>query len=427
MTTVALASAQFTRLSLGDRILLSACFVMVQALFWSLWMTGLSVFLILITCCIDWDRFRIRHDLMRQIKSVYTDPTYLSLSLIWWSVLLHPIWTGSYQDLEKDLLLKLPYLVLPFAFGVFPRLSDAWIYWFVKGLHFIVVGFCLGILVVYLADTNYALKNLESGKSIRMPGSHIRTSLILSLSILWSIILLWKHRNRMPRKTTLLMGTTTFLLFIFLHILAVKSGLLTTYLGLGAFILWGIFTPGYRGWGWLTILMILIIPVVSYHAIPSFKTKVDYTMYDWEHINQMEIQTLSDVERWTSIRVGWQQFKKSPWTGVGYAQLGEAMRETYSSATQIEHYDKKPHNQWLYTLTAIGILGALLVFPGLLLPYIMGLPTQQPLLSVMGIVFIASSFVESTIETSYGMNFHLLFTLIALNHYHKKEPKSEGY
>ena len=417
MTRTAYSDILFTRISVSERVLLAMCLLMVQALFWSLWLTGLSVLLILIASCINWSTLRLREDLLIRFKQVYWNPVYLSLSLIWWVVLLHPIWTGSLDQIDRDLLLKLPYLALPIAFGVMPSLSHAWIFWFIKGMQVIVLSFCVIILVGYFANVDYALGNLESGKSIQMPGSHIRTSLLISLCILWSIIILWKYRYILPKANIVFGCISVLFLFVVIHVFAVKSGLVTTYLGIGAFILWSLWVPEYRKWSLISMFFVILIPIVSYHFIPSFQKKIEYTLYDWEHLGQMEIQTLSDVERWNSIEVGWYLFKEKPITGVGYAQLGESMKAAYQSITKIDHYDKKPHNQWLYTLTAIGIVGALFVFPGLLFPYFLACPSQQPLLSMMGLVFLSSTMVESTIETSYGMNFHLLFTLIAYNYY----------
>jgi len=127
---------------------------------------------------------------------------------------------------------RLPFLVLPWTFANLPTLSERqWktvlylLVWFMAGL-------CVAIGVNFLWHFDAIIEGLGRGNPVPVPRSHVRFSLILATTILsggwlWQQgFWLWRSWERK------ILAFGVVFLFVFIHILSVRSGLFSLYAAL---------------------------------------------------------------------------------------------------------------------------------------------------------------------------------------------------
>jgi len=406
-------------------IILGLALVLASSLFWSTWLIGLSVFLLMASACWNWMEWKADTSVPGRLKNIFSAPSYVLLILVWVAYLIsgiiHQDWAASVALLQ----LKLPYLLLPIAFFLVRPLPEIWTRYFTFSFIAVATLFCLGVFINFLTDPAFYRDQMSYGKALPTPGSHIRFSLLVSMSILWGLATLIQSSEPISSKWRSFMIISIILQFAFLHFFAVKSGLLTTYLGLGHLLLWIFYNKKGTALVYITSAVVAFLPILTYLTIPTFHQKIHYVIHDWHQIGIQSEGVYSDAERWRSIEIGWEVFKSNPIAGTGAEQLVEVIKGSYQERGLSETVVKKPHNQFVYSLAQIGLAGGIFVIVGLILPFFLTGWRENLNLILTAVVFLTSCMVESTIETSAGMTMHLLFILIALakereHHSHSK-------
>lgn len=345
-------------------------------------------------------------------RRLFRQPAYAMLSLL----LLVPALSGWWSDdqaywLERTRV-RLPFLVLPWAFANLPRLTQRQYCLVLYLLVWTMVVLCAGVGINFLLHQSEIMQAMYHGRSIPVPRHHIRFSLILATAIvaggwLWSQRFFWRYAWE---RTAL--GMATVFLFGFLHFLSVRSGLAALYTAL-------FFTLGYFVWRtrrWRLALgllaFLLVIPWVAVNTLPSLKQKVSYMAYDWGRYLKGEGDTYSDAERWISLKTGWQIWKQHPWVGIGAGDLpAETSRIVKENYPAYEHTPKLPHNQFLYILAGTGLIGLALSLTAFLIPVFAGPHRFHYLFAVFQILVFTSFLVEYTLETAMGVAWYLFYTL----------------
>ena len=122
--------------------------------------------------------------------------------------------------------IKLPFLFLPFAFSAIKGIDKETIK---KVLYIFIVVTISGVIWSVshsLLDINQYVENYSKGQILPTPIHHIRFSIMLSLSVAMGLYLLMQ-KLRLKEKYFIL-GSIVFL-SIYIHILAVRSGIMTLY------------------------------------------------------------------------------------------------------------------------------------------------------------------------------------------------------
>jgi O-antigen ligase len=198
------------------------------------------------------------------------------LSFFFVPVFYSGLYSANIEPWLNWVRIKLPYLVLPLAFAGLTQLTK-------KHITIILYSFLvmmLTSLIVVLA--NYALhfeavtNSMLLGNAIAMPFSHIRYTLMLAFSFFLALYLSEEKERQLNHW---LIASAVFL-FIALHILAVRSGLLALYVGLLVYLIrWIILSKKY-GLGFLFVATIAALPVLAYWLVPSFQNKIAHSIYD---------------------------------------------------------------------------------------------------------------------------------------------------
>jgi O-antigen ligase len=315
----------------------------------------------------------------------------------------------------RDVVLQLPFLLLPLAFWILPALPARKL----QNLWLLFIG-C--VLLAALISTGYYILHFEQvnesylhSKIMPTEPDHIRFSLMVTLAVGAGAVLLYKGDNP-PILRKVLLGVTA-LLALFQHMLAVRSGLVTLYAVGGVSLLWLVFSAQqFRRASLAGIL--LLLPLVSYQCFPTFRNKFANTQEDLGKIdNTGAANNYSLVARVYSYKAAWEIIKQHPLVGVGKADMPQEMaqqfRRNYPSIAESSYL--LPHNQFIYDLVAYGFLGTLLFTVCFYLPGFWAWPRFAPLLAMQYTIVTLSFLVEYTLETQIGLTYSLFFLLLALN------------
>jgi O-antigen ligase len=357
-------------------------------------------------------------------RSFYSDKILLTL----WFVFIIYLVSGlnSTEDpafLLERLRLKLPFLALPVGFAVFrknfaPRIFYLLIYFF------LLLVTITALLLTFQYILHYEkINNLYvEGRVMKTPFNHVRYSLMVSFAIFTGYyLLLKKFTFRYEWEKSLIAGCSVFLIF-FLHLLAVRSGIVGFYLCLVYLIFNFIFRHRQLKTALVLSATIILLPVLMYALLPPVKAKVNYMKYDLAQLLLFNNASgLSDGGRIISIEKGMELFREHFWTGVGVGDLEQEMKLKLDAAPEHPRDELLPHNQFLFVGASAGIFGLLMFCFAIFLPLFNRKNINNVLFVCFYIIILSSFFTEATIEEQMGTAFYLLFFLL-LYKYIQSEP-----
>jgi O-antigen ligase len=346
------------------------------------------------------------------IARFYAQKAYFALSLLFFLVILSGLWSENTQYCLERIRVRIPFLVLPFAFANLVDLSKKQLQSVLYFLTLLLFFTCIFLGIRFFINYETYMELLRQGQSIPVPRNHIRFNLILATGI---VILGWLRSQDFYLKYTFERIVQWIMLvfsFGFIHILAVRSGLVALYLAILFSLIWFVFVS--RRWvvGLLAFGVIALTPYVAMQNVPSFKRKIDYMRWDFGQYKEAKGSGYSDSQRIISLQAGWQLFKENPILGVGTGDLHAEMdKQVKNSFPEYTEAVKLPHNQFVYFLTATGLLGFLVSLFAIYRPLFARVYRSFYLFAVFQWMVFASFLVEYTLETSIGAVYFLFFQL----------------
>jgi O-antigen ligase len=336
--------------------------------------------------------------LVHAITILYTDPVYYPQ---WW----------------EGLVLKLPFLLLPPALallGPWPARRLILLYYFFLHLVFLAGLYSLGQYFFHYREINLSYNRAGVIPTLV---HHVRFSLMVAFAVCIGIRLLWlRFYWRHPLEQTWIAALTLFL-FVFLHLLAVRSGLIAFYSVAGAGLLYAFFIKRKLKAGLAGVVFLLSVSVLSFLLLPTVKEKINYTLYDLaQRHDETKANTYSITGRLYSYRVGFSVWQQSPLVGWGMGDIHPAIGQTYHrlfpgirpGAYLI------PHNQLLYYLGLLGAAGLLFFLAAFYYPLVAFFRKADVLLPVHYLIITVSFLFEATLETQVGLLYALLFILLPM-------------
>lgn len=353
---------------------------------------------------------------------------YLSFLLVYAvhatsGLLTNTVNMGQYK---RDIILQLPFLALPLGFWLLPPLPT----------HYLRKLWLLLLIVTIVSATistgNYLLHMQQinelylQSKVMPTEPDHIRFSLIITLAIAAAAFLLDGPGLRAKARTWLFAAIIG--LALYQHLLAVRSGLVTLYALEGLGVLWLIFRRQQYGKALGLGLVLVLLPLFSYVAFPTFRNKSANTREDVGRVNQTaSANNYSLVGRVYSYRVALKVIEDNPWFGVGKADMEQELAMHYKREfpnIQPESYIL-PHNQYLYLTVAFGGVGLLLFIISFYYAGLASWPRYAPLLFIQYLIVTISFLVEYTLETQIGIAFSLFFLLLAMEGSKEEMPDAD--
>lgn len=358
----------------------------------------------------------LRDALRQNLTTCWAYRAWAMVSIPFLLVLVSSLWSEDVDYTLERLRIKLPFLVLPFAFASMPALRKREIFTILYFLLVMMTVISIYVLINFLVNFHAVMESLGKGGHLPTPSNHIRFSLTLALTIIGGLAL-WveKFHIRYPAERYFIGGLTLFL-FGFIHILSVRSGVLALYLALLVLSVHYIFTQKKYLAGIAGVLALSALPLIAYQTIPSFKLKVDYARWDYLQFRQGIGGDYPDSERFTSVQVGLKIGNSHPVVGVGAGDLRHEVEKEYQTTLSGRYNLRMPHNQLVTIYAGTGLIGLLLFLVGFFFPLFYRRNYRQPLFLALHAIIFMSFLVENTIENNFGVSLFLFFLLIGLNY-----------
>ncbi len=411
-----------TRNTLGELSrsdwIFAICLIYCGALLSAKYLLSLCTFALLLITLFDLRvrpfRVGFNPDLKNLGGRIRERPDLFAISIVFFLYLLFSLHEFELNAFLDQLRRKLSFLIWPFVFLMvrpFSRRRYLMIYYF---LMVNVVVSAIMVLWIYYTNTYLFDRVLGYGLALPTPMFHIRYSMLVSLAILGGIVMFREGffiRWKWERYAVAALAAG---LFVYQHILAVRTGLVLTYLGI--FILVAVHVI--RSWSVPAVLAILagtfLLPVFAYHTFPTFKRKVDYTVFDLKKYQSGEGAGYSVADRLRSLQTGLDIVSETPVFGLGFPNVKGRVIDYYKTSFNTEAYFT-PNNQYISVYSGSGVVGLTIFVFALLFPLFYGQNAQDPLFLVIYTVFLASMFVESTLGNYFGSTMYLLFSVFGLS------------
>ncbi len=393
----------------SQHIFIVACLFIMIGLLYSRFMISMGMIFFLIAGL--WNG-----DLKQKLTGFLSNKYYLSITGIFIICLISGLWSANIDYFLERLRIKLPLFFLPFAFYAIPKIDKKIMK--MISLSFILLMFssALWSIASFLFDLEHFIEIYKKGQIIPTPIHHIRYSIMMSLAFLFSIHLLIQKSETIIKYEKQILSFITAFLFIYLHLLAVRSGLLTLYVIVLSSIIYFLMKKGTKKIG-LSILSVLILSsVLSIQYVPTIKNKIGYMKYSLELFSKNDnIRELSDSRRLGSIYAGIHLIKENPVGGVG---LGDIMDETNAylelNYPELINLELLPHNQYIHSAATMGIFGSILFILFTIIPLFYLRNSDRFFLITSQLVFFASFLVEHTLESQIGVAIYIFILLFAM-------------
>ncbi len=359
---------------------------------------------------------RLRSTLRQNWQRFLSYKPWPAITLFFFIVLVSALWSSDLPYTLERLRIKLPFLVLPFAFAGMPPLNRKEV---LTILYFVVVMmFCLSVYVFidFLVNYDACMDLLGKGGHLPTPSNHIRFSLTLALSILAGIVLFFEKFHLRKKAEYRVLGFMTLFMFGFIHLLSVRSGIVAMYLGLFVLVLHRVLTKKKYLLGLAGTLALAALPFVAYKTIPTFRLKVDYARWDYRQFKQGIGAGYPDSERLTSMQAGLDIFKAHPLLGVGAGDLKTHMYRYYQQKLEGKYNFRMPHNQLITVMAGAGLAGLAAFLLAFFTPLFFRRNYTQPMFMAFHAVIFMSFLMENTLENNFGVSLYLFFLLIGLSY-----------
>ncbi len=336
--------------------------------------------------------------------------TFLKTPLLWVSSLLFfiPLVTGLWSEDRAQWLeiirIKLPLFALPFAFASPRGLSKR--QWVVLALVavFLVVVATVVSTIGYLMEFRTVHESYLEGKSLQtaFANDRVRFSWLVCITAFgtgWAgISFLSKQRS-----LAILLLIISCWLTVYLHILAVRTGLFSFYLLL--FLVCVFLVRNYKRSGWMVLSLLVLLPIAAWFTLPSFQNRVKYLSHELEFAkNRSYLPGSTDPVRVISIQAGIELFRSHPILGVGFGDIESSVEKWYvENYPTIRREDMiLPSSEFVLYAAGAGFPGLLIIVTVVLTPFFTKLREQRAWL-LLNIAVILLFLFDIGIEVQFGV------------------------
>lgn len=366
---------------------------------------------------------RFKKNITQRFLLFLQNKNYLVITLIFWISFISVLNSDNLEKWWFFTSMKIPFLVLPFFVFNLPKWNQKHFYQLI--LVFILVvfssSFALFSEIIKQPQTWQAI--ILKGQSIPTPIDHIKYSLFLSFSLITGLIILLQRKNLIFRGEKIILGIILAYLFVFLHLLAVRSGIVILYVNLAVYLLTILIRKKQYIQSIAVIAVLAAIPVIAYFSLPTFRAKVQYTVRDFKMSQQNKEMDYSDGERLRSYKIGMDIFETSPVTGVGVGDIFSEFATRYQAKYFTENPTNLPHNQFMTVAVSTGVIGLIFFCISFFFPFAWRNAWQDPLLMALFVLMLLSFLVENTLERQYSVSFYLVFLLLGMKQFFEGQGK----
>lgn len=357
----------------------------------------------------------LQNDLKERWNVFMQHKVLIGISCLFLFPLLSGLWSEDKREWLNALLTKLPLLLLPFALVIQKGFERKQLVIFSLLWIVLLLGGTVWSMLQYLQQKDEFDLLYRFSKTIPTLASndHIRFSMAIIIAmLLWLKLEEWKAVSSSALLWSIRAVMAWFVLF--LHILGAKTGLLGLYLIVVPVTLWQMYASGKRQLAIVSLFLALLLPVLAYQLLPTFKMRVHYALYDRENrIAGNASGNFSDGNRMLSIRSGWYVFQQNWLTGVGYGDIKKETNQWYNEYAPAVPASERflPLNQWMTSGSGAGIAAMLLFSIVIVLPFFSA-QWKRNKQAIAFILFMNIVFLyECTIDDQFGVYLYSFFIL----------------
>lgn len=358
----------------------------------------------------------IHNNLVPQIKIFFGSPFLWSMSLLFLLPLVSGLWSENISQWFEVLRIKLPLLLLPFSFAGIRdfRSSD----WEKIAFAFILLAFsgiCWSVWL-YLQDLKSIHEGYLQAHTIDTPlgNDHVRFSLFIAIAILTTAFLLIKFRRSFSKPFSILLIFGLAVFVVYLHLLAVRTGLLCFYFGSLVCII-ALLLKRKDKWKYvLALLGIVLLPFLFYFTLPTLKNRISYLKYDLGLVQKnIYLHGSNDGNRVISLKAGWELLNQKPFTGVGFGDVkDEADRYYVMYDPQRSPTDMiLPSSEWIMYGAGVGLPGFILFTFCMLIPFFLQRLRSNIAWSLLNSFMAISYLFDIGLEVQFGVFIHAFVLL----------------
>lgn len=359
----------------------------------------------------------LNRNFFQDLKAFLKRKDLLVISGVFLLYALSGIVSEDQQEFMTRLRVKIPYAFLPLTFITLPFIEK-------KYLNAVLALFVLftfsGMaypLYSYLSDPELYSQVYRQGHVLPTPINHIRFSILLAIVHFVALWVANYWRVEQQRFLSFCFLLISILIFIFMHVLAVRSGLLGLYIAWFALLMF-LFRKKWK-YQLLAIALMFASGFIALKLSPTLDAKWNYMKYDLEGmIAKKEHTGFSDSGRIISILAGLEAGSKHILFGHGIGDVKEAMIEVYEEKYPyiLETRTLKPHNQFVYVFVGMGLIGLIYMLVAIFLPIVSNKHYRMLLFSLIQLIFLSSFMTEAPLEEQIGVATYLFFTLFFIQY-----------
>ncbi|MFI5222212.1 MAG: O-antigen ligase family protein [Bacteroidia bacterium] len=345
-------------------------------------------------------------------KTFWNDKALFVFSFICIYLLAGFINSDHHSYILQRIQIKLPFLFLALCAAVikFSR----------KNYHRLLFIFLLSCTLValyvfihyliYFIQINHAYLN---AKVMPTPMNHIRFSILAALAVYTSYYLVKNKAELFRYDKTVIVSLGIFLLF-FVHVYSVRSGILALYgITFTELVLLGI-RKSYRQ---AAIILVFIFGagMSTYFLSPTIKNKIVNTRQDIGIYQNNGVANYSSIAtRFISYQNSIILWKENILLGCGLGDLEIKNNALFKSRNPEITTPIIPHNEFLYYLASMGIMGVASFVFCFFFPLFYRKNFKNDFLLMAYVMVLLSCLTEPMIETQLGVACTVIFIILPL-------------
>ena len=324
--------------------------------------------------------------------------------------LVSAAWIDDWDFLRTRVQLSAQALGIPLAFYLLDGTLGSH-----RGRLWLAFGAFAAVLAVGLSA--YTLVNLEAmvaalGQSRSVPTAvgHVRTGMILAVG---AVAMAWQAVGGRGRaRERWLGGALAVVLLAGIHVVAIRTALAMTYVGLAVMLLRLVLTRWTARQSLAAAALVVGGVGVTAATSPTLVRKAQLMAWDVGRLGRADATDYSDGGRVASQEAGLRIVAASPWLGAAPEGLRARQRAVYAEMglSDVPHL---PHNQWLFSWAAVGVLGAVGVACVVLAPAFRQNWLRRPLVAEMTAMVAALTLADACFESDVGIGVSTLAIWLA--------------
>jgi O-antigen ligase len=347
------------------------------------------------------------------IKNLVFNKSLLYLIFSFLVIIPSVLYSVNLKYFALRVQILIPFLVMPFAYAQTKEFS-------LNQKKVISYTFILGVLVTAIQALiyyyNHQIEVNQAYLESRVMPTAISHHPTYSLMCAFSIYLLYnvfKEENNINLKFFLVV--VTIFLVVFLHIFSVRAGLMAFYILVILIFYEQIFLKKQYTLAIFTFILCVAIAVSTFLFSPTIRNKIVNTQTDIENYKaggSANNQSLGS--RIISYKNAIEVTNNTSWIfGCGLGDIEDLNNQLF----EIKYPDviKKiiPHNQFLYYLASVGILGLLIFVVTFYYPLFIHFKNLN--LVAHYLLMTAAFLIEAFLTTQLGVAFCIIFLLLYIN------------